>query len=96
MICTFGDSTDVIWWRELGLNVRGIIGRNGRMLPVEFGSEGWESADNPAAQAVYNEIEGRNLKQAQRIIVEKLQESGELLDEPRTIQPPVKFWENGS
>ena len=32
MICTFGDATDVTWWRELDLNMRPIIGRNGRIL----------------------------------------------------------------
>ena len=29
MICTFGDLTDVIWWRELGLPVRAVIQANG-------------------------------------------------------------------
>ena len=32
MICTFGDLTDVIWWRELDLPTRAIIGRDGRIL----------------------------------------------------------------
>ncbi|MDX6224836.1 MAG: valyl-tRNA synthetase, partial [Frankiales bacterium] len=32
MICTFGDLTDVTWWRELDLPVRSIIGRDGRIL----------------------------------------------------------------
>ena len=27
MICTFGDVTDVTWWRELQLPVRSIVGR---------------------------------------------------------------------
>ena len=30
MICTFGDTTDVTWWRELDLPVRTVIGRDGR------------------------------------------------------------------
>ena len=30
MICTFGDLTDVIWWRELDLPTRALIGRDGR------------------------------------------------------------------
>ena len=30
MICTFGDTTDVTWWRELDLPTRAIIGRDGR------------------------------------------------------------------
>ncbi|MFM7126554.1 MAG: hypothetical protein ACKOYO_06825, partial [Actinomycetota bacterium] len=32
MICTFGDVTDVIWWRELALETRAIIGRDGRII----------------------------------------------------------------
>ena len=31
MICTFGDVTDVIWWRELGLPVRATIQANGTL-----------------------------------------------------------------
>ena len=30
MICTFGDTTDVVWWRELQLPTRAIIGVDGR------------------------------------------------------------------
>ncbi len=30
MICTFGDTTDVTWWRELDLPARAVIQRNGR------------------------------------------------------------------
>ena len=29
MCCTFGDPTDVTWWRELQLPARVIIGRDG-------------------------------------------------------------------
>ncbi len=43
MICTFGDTTDVAWWRELSLPTRTIVGRDGRLLPVEWGTDGWES-----------------------------------------------------
>ena len=32
MICTFGDTTDVTWWRELDLPVRSVVGRDGRFL----------------------------------------------------------------
>ena len=32
MCCTFGDLTDVTWWRELQLPTRVIIGRDGRIL----------------------------------------------------------------
>ncbi|MGH9121990.1 MAG: class I tRNA ligase family protein, partial [Acidimicrobiales bacterium] len=32
MVCTFGDTTDVIWWRELGLEVRAVVSRDGRLV----------------------------------------------------------------
>ncbi|HEX6677805.1 MAG TPA: class I tRNA ligase family protein, partial [Actinomycetes bacterium] len=31
MVCTFGDATDVVWWRELDLPTRSVIRRDGRM-----------------------------------------------------------------
>ncbi len=51
MICTFGDVTDVTWWRELSLPVRAIIQANGTLRPVTWGAPGWESLDAAAAQA---------------------------------------------
>ncbi len=87
MICTFGDQTDVVWWRELDLPVRSIMGRDGRLIPVEW--------DDPEAQARYDELAGKSAKQAQKRIVEMLQESGDLIGEPRPITHAVKFWENG-
>jgi valyl-tRNA synthetase len=48
MICTFGDLTDVTWWRELGLPVRAVVQPNGALRPVTWGSPGWESRDPPS------------------------------------------------
>ena len=86
MICTFGDLTDVIWWRELQLPTRAIIGRNGRII-----------AEPPAGvnTDAYAEIAGLNVKQAQRKVVEMLTESQELIGEPRPLEHPVKFYERG-
>ena len=86
MICTFGDTTDVTWWRELDLPVRSIIGRDGRILPV---------APDGVLEAPYAELVGKNVKQAQKRIVELLAESGDLVGEPRPIEHPVKFYEKG-
>ena len=36
MVCTFGDVSDVTWWRELQLPARAIIGRNGRLTALDF------------------------------------------------------------
>jgi valyl-tRNA synthetase len=88
MICTFGDQTDVVWWRELNLPVRSVMGRDGRLIPVEW--------DDPEAQARYDELVGRRSKQAQKRIVEMLRESGDLVGEPKPITHAVKFWENGN
>jgi valyl-tRNA synthetase len=90
MICTFGDTTDVTWWRELALPTRVIIERNGRL-----------KADTPEwitsrqGQAAYAELAGKSVKQAQARIVELLSEAGELEGAPRPITHPVKFYEKG-
>ncbi|MFN2522676.1 MAG: valine--tRNA ligase [Mycobacteriales bacterium] len=86
MICTFGDLTDVIWWRELDLPVRSILGRDGRILPTP--------PDGVPAQP-YDQLVGKSSKQAQKLIVEMLRESGDLDGEPKPITHPVKFYEKG-
>jgi valyl-tRNA synthetase len=96
MICTFGDTTDVTWWRELGLDVRAIVRRDGRLRSLTWGEPGWQSADVTAAQAAYDELAGRTVKQAQARIVELLAEAGLMDGDPRPITHPVKFWENGT
>jgi valyl-tRNA synthetase len=87
MICTFGDVTDVIWWRELQLPTRSIITRAGRITD----SPPAGVADGPAWRA----IAGSTVKAAQRTMVELLTESGDLIGEPRPITHPVKFYERG-
>jgi valyl-tRNA synthetase len=95
MICTFGDVTDVIWWRELGLPVRAIIEPNGRLKAVRWGEPGWESADAARAQQQYDQLAGQPAAGARAKIVELLQASGDLLGEPRPIMHAVKFYEKG-
>ena len=38
MICTFGDVTDVTWWRELSLPVRAVLQPNGTLRPLVWGT----------------------------------------------------------
>ena len=87
MICTFGDTADVTWWRELDLPVRSIVGRDGRVH------------DDPPAGVPANEawaaLAGKTTKQAQKAIVELLRESGDLHGDPKPITHPVKFYERG-
>jgi valyl-tRNA synthetase len=91
MICTFGDVTDVTWWRELNLPSRALIGFDGRMA-----TETPEWITDTAGQEAYAQLAGLAPKQAQKKIVELLQASGEMLGDPRPISHPVKFYERGS
>ena len=86
MICTFGDTTDVTWWRELDLPMRAIIGRDGRLHA---------EAPNGVDPDAYASIAGLTSKQAQKVVVEQLIEAGLLIGEPRPVQHPVKFYERG-
>jgi len=95
MICTFGDVTDVTWWRELSLPVRAVLLPDGRLRAVAWGSEGWESVDAPAAQAAYDQLAGLPATKARPKIVELLAAAGDLVGEPRAITHPVKFYEKG-
>jgi len=92
MICTFGDTTDVVWWRELQLPTRNVMGRDGRLLEA---SPPWGDDTDDEADARYAELAGKTAKQAQRRIVEMLEESGDLVTEPKPITHPVKFYEKG-
>jgi valyl-tRNA synthetase len=86
MVCTFGDLTDVVWWRDLDLKTRVVIGRDGRFLPDR-------PADVPAA--AYQPFAGLTVNAARREIVRLLLQTGDLLGEPRPVTHPVKFYENG-
>ena len=90
MICTFGDTTDVTWWRELDLPVRTVIGRDGR-----FTNETPDWLSTPDGATAYQRLAGKRVKQAQEEIVQILGESGDLEGPPRPIVHPVKFFEKG-
>ena len=90
MICTFGDTTDVTWWRELDLPVRTVIGRDGRF---DAGTPEWLTTTTAAA--AYQQLAGKSVAQAQQTIVALLQESADLKGAPRPITHPVNFYEKG-
>jgi valyl-tRNA synthetase len=95
MICTFGDVTDVTWWRELSLPVRAVIQADGTFKPVKWGAAGWTTHDAAAAQHHSDALVGLPAVKARARIVEMLRESGDLLGEPRPITHHVKFFEKG-
>lgn len=90
MICTFGDVTDVIWWRELQLPSRSVLGFDGRIV-----SEAPEAIESEAGLEVFAQIAGKTVFSAKQTIVDLLQASGELSGEIRKITHPVKFFEKG-
>jgi valyl-tRNA synthetase len=95
MICTFGDVTDVTWWRELSLPVRAVIQPDGTLREVPWGAQGWESADADRARRYYADLTGLTAAKARAKIVGQLRESGDLVGEPRPITHAVKFFEKG-
>lgn len=106
MVCTFGDQTDVHWWREQGLELRQILGRDGRLADIRFvaeGGEGFASLRPEAANAWYEKLRGKSVKQAQKAVVALLRDAEgsatgngpPLKSEPQPIEHPVKFYEKG-
>ncbi len=103
MVCTFGDASDVEWWREQGLPLRQVIGRDGRLQRVRFGEGSFASLDPGAANQAFAELAGKTVAQARRKSVELLREpaasatgqGAPLQREPRSIQHSVRFYEKG-
>ena len=104
MVCTFGDATDVVWWRDHRLALRQLVGRDGRLAAVRFGEPGFESLDPEAANRFYAELSGKTVAQARSAVVELLRRpeaaaaagrGAPLRGEPRAVEHTVKFYEKG-
>ncbi|HEX4787890.1 MAG TPA: valine--tRNA ligase [Actinospica sp.] len=93
MICTFGDQTDVIWWREMSLATRTVIGRDGRLQELDFTD--LPCVDPAAAKGIYANLLGLNATQARKAIVALFEEHGVIDGAPRPVTHPVKFYEKG-
>ncbi len=88
MCCTFGDLTDVTWWRELQLPVRTVIGRDGR-----FARETPEWLTD--ADEAYQRLAGKTVFSAREEMNTLLRESGDLEGEPQPTQRMANFFEKG-
>lgn len=95
MICTFGDVTDVTWWRELSLPVRAVIQSNGAFRPVTWGAPPWTSDAAAEAQRHYDAVAGLSAAKARAVVVSQLRDSGDLVGDPKPITHHVKFFEKG-
>lgn len=90
MCCTFGDLTDVQWWRELELPMRSVLGKDGRLL-----RETPEWITSERGRAIYGEMAGKTTFSARSAVVEALQAAGEMLGDPKPTQRKTNFFEKG-
>ena len=91
MCCTFGDLTDVTWWRELDLPTRSVVGRDGR-LSREVPS--WV-AGGPGEGLYAEHLAGATTFTARERTVAALRGSGALVGEPVPTTRKVNFFEKG-
>ena len=87
MCCTFGDLTDVIWWRELNLPTRTVIGRDGRL---QSETPEWLTNADP-----YEALAGKTTFSAREATVAMLRDSGDLDGEPKATTRMANFFEKG-
>ena len=91
MVCTFGDASDVTWWRDLGLPTRPVTGPDGRFV-----------ACPPAAitsrpgRGAYRQLAGETAVAARQRITRLLRSAGDLLGGPEPVRHAVNFYEKGS
>ena len=90
MVCTFGDLTDVTWWRDLDLPARPIIGRNGR-----FVAEAPDAITSDDGVARYGEIVGKTVHTGSEIVVEQLRAADQLIGRAGADHPPGQVLREG-
>jgi valyl-tRNA synthetase len=87
MCCTFGDQTDVTWWRELRLPTRTVVMRDGRL---QRETPEWLVNSEP-----YEQLAGKTTFSAREATVALLRSSGDLDGEPKPTTRNVNFYEKG-
>ena len=91
MVCTFGDSSDVTWWRDLRLPARPVLGRNGRLLASPP-----PAITSRAGRIAYRQLAGDTAQAARKRIAAMLRASGDLLSGPDPVRHAVNFYEKGN
>ena len=76
MVCTFGDVMDVEYWKRSEMPHKQLVGADGRMMDVDYGSAPFESRDPELARRSWAELAGLTVVQARRRIAEMLAEEG--------------------
>lgn len=86
MCCTFGDNTDVLWWKKYKLPSRIVLNKHAKMQDISF--EG-ASINPDKAVKIYSDLIGLKAKEARTRIIEIL-ESEKLLVKQEKISNQVK------
>ena len=96
MVCTFGDLTDVTWWRELSLPVRAVLGRGRAPARGALGGArlGVRRPRRAHARATASSRGAASTRRA-GASSSCWRESGELIGEPEPVNRAVKFFEKG-
>ena len=90
MCCTFGDTTDIDWWRDLDLPLRAILRKDGRL---EMQTPAWIT--DARGREVYAAMAGKTAFTARAILVEALTVGGEMRGEPVKTVRQTNFYERG-
>ncbi|CAM2943729.1 valine--tRNA ligase [Actinomyces slackii] len=90
MCCTFGDTTDIDWWRDLELPLRAILRKDGR---IEVETPEWITSDE--GRRAYEAMAGKTAFSAREAVVGALAASGEMRGEPVKTVRQTNFFEKG-
>jgi valyl-tRNA synthetase len=74
MCCTFGDSTDVVWWHKHNLPLKIILDKTGKILPIDSQSKYAQS------------LVGLKVSDARVKIIEHLRDAGLLIKQTPIVQ----------
>ncbi len=94
MICTFGDITDVEWWKQSGLPMKQIISKQGKIVDVDYGKAPFVSRDEAKGKENFSRLVGLNIKKARAETIAILTEENAVKGE-KDINHAVKFYEKG-
>jgi valyl-tRNA synthetase len=89
MCCTFGDATDIDWWRKHKLPTRVIIDHGGRVKLKDKLNDPLFPFKSPAIEEFFEKLDNKKIKEAREIIIEILQKKGLLLSQTN-VQHSVK------
>lgn len=97
MVCTFGDMEDVRFWEKHKLPLKQAIDKAGRFQSnISFQKGVFKSTHSEKAEHHYKQLENLKVEPAQKTIVSLLNETKDLVSEPKETLQIVKYYEKGN